>query len=152
MPRKASGPKMTNAERMRRRREAHPEQHRAAAREWYHNNLETSRKYRTEWYARNKERLIEKFRTSWHANNLRRRKAAGKLSAAALKEILELQRHRCAICRCSVRGGYHIDHINPIARGGTHDRRNIQILCPACNMSKGAKDPASFMRSRGLHL
>ena len=152
MPRKASGPKLTNAERMRRRREADPERWYAEQRRRYHENIEKSRKQRTDWYARNKERLIDHWRVSWHANNLRRRKAPGKISASALAEILELQRHRCAACRRSVRGSYHIDHIIPIARGGTNDRRNIQILCPTCNLSKGAKDPATFMRSRGFLL
>lgn len=44
---------------------------------------------------------------------------------------------RCASC-----GGTDdltIDHIHPIVRGGSHDPKNLQILCGSCNSSKGAK-------------
>jgi 5-methylcytosine-specific restriction endonuclease McrA len=46
----------------------------------------------------------------------------------------------CA-CGCgrSILGGYHIDHIVPIAKGGTSERRNLQLLAPICNLRKGAK-------------
>lgn len=32
-----------------------------------------------------------------------------------------------------------VDHIQPLARGGTHDRKNLQCLCLPCNTSKGYK-------------
>jgi 5-methylcytosine-specific restriction endonuclease McrA len=32
-----------------------------------------------------------------------------------------------------------VDHIIPIARGGTHARTNLQVLCRACNSAKGAR-------------
>lgn len=33
----------------------------------------------------------------------------------------------------------HIDHREPIARGGTHGSGNLWVLCATCNMSKGAR-------------
>jgi len=33
---------------------------------------------------------------------------------------------------------FHIDHIIPLARGGTNDLGNLQILCEACNLWKGS--------------
>lgn len=40
----------------------------------------------------------------------------------------------------------------PLARGGTNQRTNLQLLCPPCNLSKSAKDPIDFMQSRGFLL
>lgn len=34
-----------------------------------------------------------------------------------------------------------IDHVMPLARGGTHTRGNVQCLCRSCNMKKGVKIP-----------
>lgn len=35
--------------------------------------------------------------------------------------------------------GMHLDHVRPVARGGRSTEGNIQLLCPACNLSKGAR-------------
>jgi hypothetical protein len=43
---------------------------------------------------------------------------------------------RCAKCRSQRNLEY--DHIIPIAQGGSNTARNIQLLCEACNRSKGA--------------
>lgn len=34
---------------------------------------------------------------------------------------------------------FHLDHITPLARGGTHTADNLAVACPSCNMSKGAR-------------
>jgi 5-methylcytosine-specific restriction endonuclease McrA len=46
----------------------------------------------------------------------------------------------------------HIDHIQPVARAGTNDRSNLQLLCQPCNSSKGARDPIVFAQSIGRLL
>lgn len=32
-----------------------------------------------------------------------------------------------------------LDHVIPISRGGMNIDDNVQLLCPTCNLSKGAK-------------
>ena len=52
------------------------------------------------------------------------------------------QDQRCAnpYCGESLVVLYHLDHIVPVASGGTSEDSNLQLLCPTCNMRKGAKD------------
>lgn len=45
-----------------------------------------------------------------------------------------------------------MDHIMPLALGGTNTDDNIQLLCPTCNRSKHAKHPVDFMQQRGFLL
>ena len=51
-------------------------------------------------------------------------------------------------CRkCGAKGGpqgtlgvqLHIDHIVPVAKGGTDEINNLQVLCAPCNAKKGSK-------------
>jgi len=39
---------------------------------------------------------------------------------------------------------FHVDHIVPLSRGGAEwDLDNLELSCPACNLTKGAKvDPS----------
>jgi 5-methylcytosine-specific restriction endonuclease McrA len=88
-----------------------------------------------------------------HEFRMRRRgRAYGRLPAGTVAKIGQLQKWLCAVCRCGVKDGYHVDHIVPLAKGGQHIASNIQILCPTCNVRKSAKDPIDFMQSRGFLL
>lgn len=82
-----------------------------------------------------------------------RRKAAG--PAPRVKDIVEMWRTQgglCVYCRSPLgnspkdRSAYHLDHIYPIARGGTNALSNLQCLCPTCNMRKNSMLPIDFVR------
>jgi len=62
------------------------------------------------------------------------------------------QKDRCAYCHKKLGRGYHVDHIVPLARGGTNERRNIQITCKQCNHIKRDKDPIKFAQELGRLL
>jgi 5-methylcytosine-specific restriction endonuclease McrA len=65
-----------------------------------------------------------------------------------VRELLERQGGRCAACRNEFGVvGFHRDHIMPLARGGSTTRSNIQLLCPGCNLTKGAQHPDDFTRT-----
>lgn len=111
----------------------------------------------------NKERVANASR-SWKARNpiavrlmaatRRQRLASGcpssRPTAKFINDLLELQRGKCACCRTSIKKNNHIDHVIPLAKGGEHSRRNIQLLCPPCNLAKNAKHPVDFMQERGF--
>ena len=66
-----------------------------------------------------------------------------------INHLLVAQRGKCASCHANVIEKHHLDHIVPVAKGGTNDRSNFQLLCPTCNLKKSAKDPLAFMQERG---
>lgn len=45
-----------------------------------------------------------------------------------------------------------MDHIVPLALGGSNTDGNIQLLRATCNQQKHAKHPVVFMQERGFLL
>lgn len=76
----------------------------------------------------------------------------GRLQYGTIPALRKLQRNKCAICKASIASQYHVDHIVPLALGGKHDRANIQLLCPPCNLAKSSRDPIEHMQSLGRLL
>lgn len=57
-------------------------------------------------------------------------------------EILERDLGLCGICGDPVDpANYHVDHVIPMTKGGTHEPDNVQVAHPFCNLSKGATVP-----------
>jgi 5-methylcytosine-specific restriction endonuclease McrA len=53
------------------------------------------------------------------------------------EEVFARDNGRC--CRCGSERDLHFDHILPFSRGGaSKSTKNIQLLCEACNLEKGA--------------
>lgn len=63
-----------------------------------------------------------------------------KMSSALRYQIIKRDAYRCRACGFSVQDGahLHVDHILPVSSGGTTERGNLQTLCTACNIGKGA--------------
>lgn len=79
-------------------------------------------------------------------------KSFGRLSRGIVKKLLSLQKKKCANCLTCLSTGYHVDHIEPLAKGGSNTDGNVQLLCPTCNMKKGAKDPIAWAQAQGRLL
>lgn len=76
----------------------------------------------------------------------------GKLPYGTIPKIRKMQRDKCAICKVSLNNGSHLDHIVPLAKGGKHEPRNLQLLCKPCNLRKSDRDPITHMQSLGRLL
>ena len=63
-----------------------------------------------------------------------------KISRTEEKAIYEKYKHKCAICGKRTAFDYgEIDHIKPLAKGGSNRPSNLQWLCHRCNKLKGSK-------------
>ncbi|MBF0333652.1 MAG: HNH endonuclease [Alphaproteobacteria bacterium] len=58
----------------------------------------------------------------------------------ALREQLrQTQCGKCYYCKAKLAGGGDIEHMTPLARGGTNMKRNLVLACFQCNREKHAK-------------
>lgn len=55
----------------------------------------------------------------------------------------------CHWCGANCADKYHVDHYEPLSKGGKHEIRNLVIACPRCNLRKSARDPYKFAASLG---
>lgn len=111
-------------------------------------NRKSRSEYMKKWARANREKLRS------HDNNMKkkRRGAKGKISQSDIEKIKSAQANKCANCLKSIKKSYHIDHIQPIARGGENKSENIQILCPSCNLRKKDKCPYDWALQNGRLL
>lgn len=97
--------------------------------------------------------LPEKVRASASAQeNVRRARKAGapgRYTADDIDRIYRLQLGKCAWCFVILGQKFHRDHRIPLARCGTNDASNIDLLCPQCNTKKNATDPVDWAQKTG---
>ena len=141
---------------------------------YYRNTIDLRRAYNRAYYEANRERIqaqvaayreanAEKTRAAvrrWNRQNKeakgehhRRRRAntvaaEGTHSAAEVWTLAEAQEWLCAYCETPLFGEYHVDHMQPLSRGGSDDWSNLAISCAKCNLSKGNKTAEEFVNAR----
>lgn len=92
-----------------------------------------------EWVRKNRARKNEIDRNRHH----RKLKTLGDVPTN-IKEILFLEQEGiCFYCKFSLEES-HLEHKVPISRGGLHDRSNLCLSCPDCNLRKGTKTVEEF--------
>jgi 5-methylcytosine-specific restriction endonuclease McrA len=121
-------------------------------------NAEKKKSAQIAWREKNREKENaqrrenpEKYRIHTH-NRRALLKSLGKLTPGISIKLFELQKGKCACCKKPLGTDYHMDHIIPLALGGTNTDDNIQLLRAKCNKQKGAKHPIDFMQQRGFLL
>lgn len=72
----------------------------------------------------------------------RKSKTRDLLTAKQRNQIFERDEGKCRYCQGQILYDepWHIDHITPVAKGGTNDPENLTLSCVACNLKKGTKD------------
>lgn len=130
------------------RYKAFPEKVKATNAAWLARNAERKNATNAAW----KREHPEAARIQCQNRRASKRNAEGTHTASDIASLMVLQRGKCACCRTSIKDGYHVDHIMPLAKEGGNDRFNLQLLCPTCNLQKSAKHPVDFMQSRGFLL
>lgn len=113
------------------------------------------RKLKREKYAKNRDQALAKMK-EWRKENKdiiralnadyrgRKRGAEGKITIAVVKSLELHQKMKCNHCLESIEDGYHIDHKTPLINGGSNLKGNLQLLCPNCNLRKGALSQEEF--------
>lgn len=130
---------------------------------WLEANSDRNRKTQAEYRAKNPElcagtskkwKMLHPEAVSIQRQNRRSlvKAASGKLSDGIVEKLLNLQKGLCPCCKKKLGNSYHLDHIIPLALGGSNSDENIQLLRSTCNMQKNAKHPVDFMQSRGFLL
>lgn len=59
------------------------------------------------------------------------------LSKARRTAIFERDGEECSYCKTKI-GPFHIDHVKPLARGGSNRDDNLCVACAPCNFAKAA--------------
>ena len=131
---------------------------------WYEANQDRAKASGTSYYAANADKIKARA-AAWYAANpeanrmhhqnrrARKRAAGGKLSSGLADKLFNLQRGKCACgCKRPLGTEYNLDHIMPLALGGSNTDDNIQLLRAKCNNYKRAKHPVDFMQQQGFLL
>lgn len=135
--------------------------------EWVKKNIAAVYEQRRLYYRANAESIKARVR-KYEKENPEITKALGRVKANRrrarlsasqahytrhdISRMYKAQRGKCANCRCSIVDGYYIDHRVPVAKGGDNSPGNIELLCPRCNLAKGAKMPHEFAKENGRLL
>lgn len=146
---------------------ANPEKRVSYSRKYRKSNPEKAKESYQSWNAANPEKRAEiykayrtanpeKFAQKYRNRRAKKKSSGGSHTTSDVRAIFESQRGLCANCPNKLiksgKNRYHVDHIVPLAKGGSNDKYNLQCLCPGCNLRKSAKDPFDWAKENGKLL
>lgn len=121
-------------------------------RKYWERTREQRLEYRKQYCIDNKEAVSALKRN----RRAKIRGAEGSHTGEEVESIFARQKGLCASCAKKLfktgEKKYHVDHITPIAKGGSNAKENLQCLCKDCNLRKHAKDPFDWARQNGRLL
>lgn len=98
---------------------------------------ERLRETRRRWQVNNREAEAAKSRNY----RARKARAEGQHTRDDVRRQYETQQGRCWWCSTTLNNIYDVDHLIPLARGGSNAAENIVCACVSCNRSRAAKLP-----------
>jgi 5-methylcytosine-specific restriction endonuclease McrA len=138
--------KSNNTEKIKNYRAVNAKKANACSAKWREDNPERAKAAVSKWKALH----LEKRKIYNQNRRARKLEAGGKLSHGLSIHLFKLQKGKCPCCGKPLGDNYHMDHIMPIALGGTNTDDNIQLLRQRCNNQKKDKHPIEFMQLRGF--
>ncbi len=138
----------------------------ARIRKWCANNPDRNKQSKEKWLANNREKanaaskkwsLTLAGKVSVRSAGVRRRYFKDQTSNPITNAEIVLLLARSRVCfYCEKPFNEHrkatLDHILPLAKGGSHTRDNLCAACKSCNSKKNAKLPHEFAREIGRLL
>lgn len=118
------------------------------AQRWRAENPEEARRKRrisdTRYLEQMRTERPEQYRDRWtRDSNVRRaRKLGAPRAPYSRSEIFARWDGQCCYCNAPAE---HLDHVNPLSRGGADAAHNLVPACAPCNLSKGAKTLAEWV-------
>lgn len=146
-------------------RKENPDKTKASNAAWRKQNPQKCKAHRANWQKAHAERM-NLYHAQWRKENPDRAKAHSAKYRKANREKAKARSHRrrayiatlpehftaadlrlqyksqkglCWHCFCELNGVYHVDHLIPLAQGGSNAPDNIVCSCAPCNLSKGDK-------------
>lgn len=150
---------------MRAWREANPGYHKAHALAYYRSDIEAGRTRCRAHRAKDAEKHRKRFK-EWVQSNQdkmrdsqrrrRARKLGTQVEAIIERDVFDRDGWRCYICEAPVVNEVPfgtpnkaiLEHVIPLARGGTHTWMNVRCACHRCNQMKGAHSTPEQVRKR----
>lgn len=124
----------------------HREEYRRAGREYAKAHAEErsaylkahpeQRKVTLQKYAKNHP---DEYRVRKHRRRASISRNGGSHSQSDIRKQYANQKGKCYYCKANVGTTYHVDHVIPLAKGGSNGPENLVIACPTCNMRKRDK-------------
>lgn len=112
---------------------------------YFQENKKAIAEYKKAYYYTPKGNAISK-------NKEQMRRSIKKQGDVTTEQMMELHSNAktCYWCNKSLKNKkVHIDHYEPLSKGGEHTLSNLVVSCSKCNLSKNAKDPIIFANTLG---
>lgn len=120
-------------------RAENPEKMRAAVNRWHAGHKEQALRQAAAWKQAHPEEVLAYKRSRGSVDEQRRRarkaSAGGTYTAAEWRALCAALGNRCLACGSA--GPLTVDHVVPLAMGGSNGVENLQPLCNPCNVRKG---------------
>lgn len=81
--------------------------------------------------------------------------ATGQYTEEDIKHLRNNLNDCCRFCGAQLNKAGHIEHLTPLARGGSHNKNNITLSCYKCNLEKTSKTLDEYLewrKERNLHI
>lgn len=148
-------------------RTKHRDKRNTNSRQWRLDNPDKVKAGNEDYYDMHHDEMLIRSRLSYNLNqphylmlarrgNAKRRaimqNIEGSYTPSDLEALYDAQDGQCAYCGIrlfwDIPGDIHVDHVQPVSRGGTNNPDNLALACADCNLSKHDKTLPEWIARR----